>query len=345
MTVAALPGNVRFRAFQMGVQSSWDTPVAATRRVPWRFNPTVDPHWTSPDVDTGTLDPAIAPYRMATDVTGQATGPLSADDAAILWALTLKTASPTGPADSAYTYQFSPSGTSADAYELVTAEWGDDVAGDQFQYIGGIIDQLQLSYPQDLGPIQIQADMRFARADYPNAMTGGLAVDTDPQWLYAADTRLYIDDNAGSIGITPLVNAMHDAQIQIARNTDVKRFANGSNANFAAAGYAPGARTMQTTFTLGKTTEAIAEVVKWLNADPVERFLTLDTTSRSTIGASAHPSQRIRFAGYWFTRSEQAVNSNSAIQLVCNHVLDPDLVAPIDVRVVNRMSALLAAPA
>ena len=77
MVVQALPGNVRFRAYQLGLQSDLLTRVNATRRVPWRFTPTVDPHWTFPDVDTGTLDPAIAPYRMALDVTGQAAGPIS----------------------------------------------------------------------------------------------------------------------------------------------------------------------------------------------------------------------------------------------------------------------------
>ena len=343
MTVAPLPGNVRFRAFQAGAQPNWDTPVAATRRLPWRFNPTVDPHWTSPDVDTGTLDPAIAPYQMATDITGQLTGPLAADDAAALWALTLCEPSTTGPVDSVYTHQFSPSGDTPDDYYLMTAEWGDDVAADQWQYISGIIDQLQLTFPQDLGPIQIQADTRFGSYAYPSAMTPGLDVDKSPDWLYTADTMLYINDSAATIGITPLVNTMHDASIQISRNTDVKRFANGSNAQFEAAGYAPGARTMQTTFNLGKTSQALAEVVKWLNADPQERFLTLDTTSRALIGAAGHPSQRIRFAGYWFTRQEQAVNSNATIQLVCNHIIDPALVSPIDVRVRNRIATPFAA--
>ena len=52
--------------------------------------------------------------------------------------------------------------------------------------------------------------------------------------------------------------------------------------------------------------------------------------------------QRIRWAGYWFTRSEGAVNSNSAIQLVCNHVYDPNLSGgPIGVVLRNRMATLL----
>lgn len=340
MTVAAKPGNVRFRAFQLGKETTFGTSVAATRRMPWRFNPTVDPHWTYPDVDTGTLDPAIAPYQMAVDVTGQSTGPLTADDAIYLFGAFLKGGvTPSGPVDSAYTWQYDAAATSADPFEIFSGEWGDEVAGDQFGYGSGVLDQLQLEYPQDLGPIVHTGDWRFASADYPQAMTAGLSVETNPAWLYAADTRLYIDDVYGSIGISPIVDTMHGASIQMQGNVDVKRFANGSNTNFAAAGYGRGARTMQTTFTFAKSVPGIAEAVKWLNADPVERFVALDTTSRAVIGAASHPSMRIRFAGYWFTRSDQAVNSNSAIQLVCNHVYDPDLThGPIDVRVINARS-------
>lgn len=341
MPVAALPGNVRFRAFQLGLQTVFGTPVTATRRMPWRYNPTVDPHWTSPDVDTGTLDPAIAPYRMAIDVTGQATGPLAYNDAGIMWAGLLKGGvSPTGPTDSIYEWLFAAASTSQDQFELTTGEWGDDTA-DDFRYVDGVIDSLQLSFPQDLGPVQIQADYRWSSVDYPDPLTGSLDVDSDPDWVSAADTSLYIDDAAGSIGITPLVNSMHDAQIQIQNNLDVKRFANGSNANFEAAGYARGARTGQTTITFAKSTQALDEVADWLNADPVQRFLAFDSNSRRTVGSASHRGQRIRFSGHWFTRSEQAVGSNSAVQLVCNHIYDPDLAYAIQVRVRNTMSALL----
>lgn len=339
MTVAPLPGNVRFRAFQLGAQPTFGTAVSATRRMPWRFNPTVDPHWTFPDVDTGTLDPAISPYRTGIDVTGQATGPLAANDAQILWAALLKGGeSPTGA--TAKTWNFDPAATSADVYDLFTAEWGDDVAGDQFQYIDGIIDQLQLTFPQDLGPIQISADWRFSQADYPNAMTAALDVDTNPEWLYGADTQLYIDDSSGLMGITPLANTMHDAAITIASNTDVKRFSNGSNANFKVAGYGRGARTLETAFTLAKSTAALNEFAKWLNANPQERFVTLDTTSRQFVTGVTPYQQKIQFAGYWFTRQEATVGSNTAVQLVCRHIYDPALVTPIRAVVVNAMSNL-----
>ena len=80
MTVSPLPGNVRFRAYQMGPESAFVTPVTATRRYPGKFMPTVDPHWTDPDIDTGTLGHAVPPYRTAIDVTGQYSGPLAYDD-------------------------------------------------------------------------------------------------------------------------------------------------------------------------------------------------------------------------------------------------------------------------
>jgi len=340
MTVQPAPGNVRFRAFQLGLQTTWGTPVNATRRVPWRFNPSTDPKWTFPDVDTGTLDAAIAPYRMASDITGQATGPLAANDAHILWQLLLKGGvTPTGAVAKSWLYQ--PASTSADAYDIVAGEWGDEVTGDQFRFYDGIIDQLQLTFPQDLGPIQAQADFRFGTVTYPHTRQA-LSVDTNPEWLYGADTALYIDDNAGSMGITRMVDTMHDASLTVSSNTDVKRFSNGSNANFNVAGYGRGERTLESTFNLAKTPAALQEFADWLNANPVERFVVLDTTSRQFVTGSTPYQQKIKFAGFWFTRSENAVGSNTTAQLVCRHVVDPALTAPIDVLVVNAMSTLLA---
>jgi hypothetical protein len=344
MTVTALPGNIRFRALQLGVETTFGTQVAATRRMPWRFNPTVDPHWTTPDVDTGTLDPALSPYRTGIDVTGQTTGPLAYNDAQILWAALLKGGVAPSGGGNDKTWQFSPASTSADPFEIFTAEWGDEVAADQWRYLDGVLNQLQLEWPQDLGPVMHTGDWRFASATYPSALTGALSVPTAPNWVYGADTTLYINDNAGAMGITPLANSMHGNSLTIQNNLDVKRFSNGSNTNFAVAGYGRGARTLESTFTLAKSAIALAEVVKWLNASPLERFVSLDTVSRETIPVALVPySHRLRFAGYWFTRQETAIGSNSGVQLVCRHIYDPALVAPIDVRIVNRMGTLAPA--
>ena len=61
MTVAALPGNERLRAFQIGQETTFGTTVAATRRLPQTFNPAFDLHATYPTAEPGTLTPPPAP--------------------------------------------------------------------------------------------------------------------------------------------------------------------------------------------------------------------------------------------------------------------------------------------
>lgn len=337
MTVAALPGNVRLRAFQLGPETSWATPVAATRRLPWTFTPTVDPHWTFPVADTGTLDEAIAPYRMAIDVTGQATGDLAYNDVPYLMCGLGSSITPSGT--TAKTWTSSYASTSQDAFQLFTGEWGDEVAGDQFQYASGTLEKLQLQIPNDLGPWQVQADWRFATVTYPNARTA-LSVDFAPTWVYGADTSLYIDSTAAGIEATQLLNTMHDATVVITPAIDVKRFANGSNTRFAAQGYGRGARTFEVTFSFAKSTAALAEVANWLNASAQERFVGLKAQSASTIGGTPY-SLDLRFAGFWFTRTEGTyATSNTTAQLVCKAFLDQTLAYPFSLTCVNGLTTL-----
>ena len=76
MPLTPIAGVTRLRALQFGKESTFKTQVAATRRMPWSANPNVDPHWTFPTADTGTLDQASAPYRTAEDITIQTIGQL-----------------------------------------------------------------------------------------------------------------------------------------------------------------------------------------------------------------------------------------------------------------------------
>lgn len=339
MPVAALPGNVRLRAFQLGKETTFGTPVTATRRLPWTYAPTVDPHWTFPTSETGTLDHAISPYRMAVDVTGAATGPLAFNDVPYLAAALVKGGvTPTGP--TAYSWTFAPASTTQDQFEIFTGEWGDEVTGDQFQYTSGVMERLQLQYPEDLGPAAVTADWRFASVTYPHTRAA-LSVDFTPHWVYAADTSLYIDSTAGGIGATQLTNTMHGATIDITNNLDVKRFANGSNTRFQAAGYGRGLRTTQVTFTFAKSTAALTEVADWLNANATERFVSLKTVSPDIITGSTPYSFEMRFGGFWFTRSEGTyATANTTAQLVCQGFLDQTLGYPFQLTCVNTLASL-----
>lgn len=338
MPVAALPGNVRLRAFQLGKETTFGTAVTTTRRFPWSYTPTLDPHWTWPTADTGTLDQAINPYMLASDVTGVSTGSLAFNDAPYLWAALTKSGV-TGGAGPAYSYVFAPASTSQDSFEIFTGQWGDEVTGDQFQYTSGVLNDLTLTFPADLGPIQTSATWRFASYTYPHTRDA-LSVDFAPTWAYAGDTALYINSTAGAIGTTQLVNSMHDVSVNINNNLDVKRFQNGSNTRMQAAGYGRGARTNTTTFSFAKSTAALQEVADWLNASPTERFISLETTSISTISGTPY-SQKIRFGGYWFTRTEGTyATNNTTAQLVCQGFLDQTLTYPFQATVVCGLAAL-----
>ena len=341
MTVAALPGNVRLRAFQLGKETTFGTAVPATRRFGWSFAPTVDPHWTFPTSDTGTLDQALPPYRMAVDVTGTVTGPLAYNDAPYLWAALAKGGvTPTG-GGAAKTWAYAPASTSQDIFEIFTGEWGDDTT-DQFQYADGVLDSLTLTFPQDLGPITVDGTAwRFASVAYPVARTAGLQVDPAPTWAYAADTSYYFNDAAGAIDTTQLVNSVHDVTLVVNNNLDVKRFQNGSNSRFQAAGYGRGLRTFQVTYNFAKSTAALAEVAKWLNANPVERFASIRTDSVQAAQVGTNYSQHILFSGYWFTRTEGTYGTaNTTAQLVCQGWLDQTLTYPFSAAVVNTLAAL-----
>jgi hypothetical protein len=324
--VVALPGNIRFRAFQTGPESTFGTAVPATRRHPWRFAPAIDPHWTDPDVDTGTLGHALPPYRTAIDVTGLATGKLAFDDIPTLMAALWKPITPS-PAGAAITWTALPAETSQDNFQPFSGEWGDEIAGDQFGLTSGVLEKLALAFPQDLSPVDITADWRFAAASYPHALTGGLSVDPAPVWVYAADSQLYLDSTAGGIGGTALANTLHGVTVTISQALDVKRFMNGSNTRFQAQGYGRGLRTTEAAFTFAKSTSALAAAADWLNANAQKRYLALKTISPTLIPTTAVPySSELRFAGYWYTRAEATYQqSNSAISLVCRSVYDPTL--------------------
>ncbi len=79
MTITATPGNTRFRKHQIGIQTLLNTAVPATYVEPYRGAITFNPNTTDPDVDVGSIDPALDPYRMAQNVACAKTGPLAYD--------------------------------------------------------------------------------------------------------------------------------------------------------------------------------------------------------------------------------------------------------------------------
>ncbi len=341
MPLTPLAGSTRLRAYQVGVEGSFDVQTPATRRMPWSFAPTVQPNWTFSTADTGTLDQALPPFRKALDVTGVLTGELFANDVPALMSPSIKGGvSPSTVGGTGKSWIWQPASTTQDPFDTLTSEWFDDATADAWAGPGTIISGWTLTYPQDLGPITISANTRSASAVYPATPTPALTVDSAPTPLYMADTALYINDTAGAIGTTVIADTLYDASIQYEGNVDVKRFANGNSVRFNVINYGRGPRVVTFNINVTKDAAAVAEAVKWIGVNPTERFFELRTTAVPFAGSGQPYSMSVRIPGYWLTRQDTTINNNTGFTLSGQQVVNSTLGYPFRIACVNTQSAV-----
>jgi hypothetical protein len=334
-----IQGFTRFREHQVGSQSSLSSNTAATRVLPYRGPITVDPQREVPDVDTGSLDPILAPFSGAKNIEGTWEGKLAYNDAPYLWAGLIKAGvSPTGA--TAKTWTFTAASLTADTVQLYTDEWGDDVTTDWINAGGGTIDSLEVGFDDSLGAFDVNAALVYANAALGAGPTGALTVDASPTWVYGADTEVYVDTAAGSIGGTKWTDTVHSASVSINNNLDRKRYANGSNTRFNLAGYGRGAREITVTLQVAKTAAALAERAT-LDDDPVpNRYIELKTTSPVIITGSTPYSQSVRVPARLMTAEDTEIGGNATITLTYTGFYDGTLLYAIQAVVVNTLASL-----
>lgn len=344
MALTPVPGVTRLRALQMGKETTYKTAVAATRRYPWSAVPAPNPNWTKTTADTGTLDLAVAPYAMALDIPIAMTiDELASNDAPTLISAGVMGGLAFVSSSTANTLTAAPASTTQDVFDTYTAQCYDDATADAWIFSGGVINDMTFTYPQNMGPISVQANWIFSKiaADSPgSAVTGGLAVDTSPVPLYAGDTAFYINDTAGAIGTTQFVSQIYGATLALNNNLDVKRFANGSNSQREAQNFGRGERVLDFTWTFAKATAAIAEAAKWIAASPTERFAEILTQSSVNAAVGIPHSLMWRIPGYWFTRAWTEINTNTGFTLSGQQVYDGTLTYPFRVQSVSARAAL-----
>lgn len=340
MPLTPIPGVTRLRAFQLGAEGTFKTQVPATRRLPWAFSPSVDPQWTFPTADTGTLDQAIPPYRMALQATGQATGQLAYNDAVDILCYGVKGGLAAVGGGTAKTWTAAPASTSQDVFDSATIEFFDDASADAWAATGSIITRFQLDYPQDMGPITATTDWREATTVYPATPTPALSVDAAPVYAFMADTIFYVNDSSGTIETTPLSNICYDASLVYENNIDVKYFANGSNTRFQVQNYGRGERVITLALNGAKQTAWIAECVKWIGASPTERFWGIKTTSTVMAEGLTPYSLDIRIPGYWMTRDWTEINTNTGFRLTGHQIYDTNLGYPAQLIAVTTRGTL-----
>lgn len=337
-------GFTRLRKHQLAKETTFGTAATATRVVPWRGAIEVNPNRTDPDVDVGLLDPSLAQLEGALDVSGSWDGPVDYDNLAIVYSAGVKGGVTATGAGAAKTWTFQAASAVADPFDTYSDEWGDDTSdlatGDGIIGLGGVLDSWSINFGEDLGPFQLDGSVTYAGATLGDTRTTGLSAATTPIWMYGADTEVFLDSAAGSIGTTKLTDAVRGASVNVQNNLDQKRYANGSNTRFKLAAFGRGPRTIEVQITTEKTTAAIAER-KTLDDSPVpDRFIELRTTSPSIITGSTPYSNSIRIPARLISVSDGEIGGNATLTFTYRAFYSSTLGYAFRAVLVNALAAL-----
>lgn len=345
--MSPIAGFTRFRQWAFsGAQSGHGTGSTPIGTVPWRGTPDLNPNWTDiEDVDTGSIDPVLSQYRTAHDITATLEGPADFDSLVLpLNAGVRGAVTPTG-AGAAKTWTHTALSLTATALDEISASWGDDFGQDDLRFRDGIVEQIELSFDEGLGPWRISTQWRFGYVDPFVTKPTGLTLASNLPLIFGADTALYIDATGAGIGVTQISQALHMARIRIANTIDVKRFADGSNSRFAVAGYGLAGRTIEAEFNFAKTTAvagySASELRNVLNQDPVTRYLKLGVISPALIPTTATPySLDLRLPLQWTKPGWGERGNNSMVTLSGRAQWDAGLAYAIKSVIVNGNAAL-----
>ena len=332
------------------------TVVAAKRRLPFSGTPDVDPQWTDPDVDAGSIYPVAAPVRGA-----GAYGATLADNTLAYNDLPMLLAAffgggvtPTG-AGASKTWHFTPAADGTDAFDPFTYEHGDDVATDVFQLGDGILTGLSIATPEAGGGVlTASGTWRFGSAastgstDSPvtgTVPTPGLTLDLSPTPVYVKDCSVWIDSTAAGLGTTQLTNSVHSFTLNATQEVDDKRYANGTQ-SFAVDDYGRASAAIELAVVYAKTADTVgtgSEADAWFSDTSVPRFVKIGFESLA-IAESGSPdipySWVINMPMRYYTRAEGALGGNSTVILTAHAFLeDVTLHYAFDTTVVNTLAS------
>jgi hypothetical protein len=340
-----IAGFTRFRQWAFSAaQSAHGTAATPSGAEPWRGTPSINPNWSDIDVDTGTIDPVLLPFRTALESTVTLAGPLDYNSIPLIMAGGVRGGvSPTG-GGAAKTWTTTALSTTATTLDEFTAQWGDDFGSDDIRFVDGVEEVIDITFGEDLGPAQISTNWYFGTTNQMVTRVAGLQIQSNLPLVFGADTALYIDNAYSGIGGTQISSALHSAHITITNTIDKKRFMNGSNSRFAVAGYGLAGRSIEATFQFAKTS-AIAgvsssELRNFLNSTATTRYLSMVSTSTEIITGSTPYSWTQNFAGEWRTRSDGAQGGNSTITLMLKGRHDTGLGYPYRSVAVNSKASL-----
>jgi hypothetical protein len=342
-----LGGFTRFRQWQFSAaQSAHGTASTPTKVKPWRGTPDINPNWTDiDDVDMGSVDTVLDPYRTGTDVTATLEGPADFNSMHLVGAAGIRGAVAPSASGTANTWTYTGLSTTATTLSRFTASWGDDVTADGTRMWDGVIESIELSGNEDLGPLRISTQWFFGSVNTRVAPVSGLVIGSNFPLMMLADASVYLNNTAATIETTQISDAVHNVRVRITNTIDRKRFANGSNSRFAVDDYGFSAREIEAEITFAKTADIVqgssSEIAKWISADPVNRFLSIAIVSPTVIPGSATPySFNLRLPLTWRTRGDGEIGGNTTVTLTGRGKYDSTLAYAIRWSVVNAQTTL-----
>lgn len=331
----AIQGFVRKRKHQFGRQNALGTPISATRAYPFKGVPAPNLNWTDPDIDVGSFDVVAPPVRMAPEILAPLTDPaLKYDNIPLMMSAILGGGeTPTG-GGTAKTWTHKPASITVDDVDLMTYEFGDDVTTDWYQFGDGVLDSLEISGPEGLGPLTASMGWRFGKfgssgstdsPDSPEVPTASLDVSTTDAIVYLKDLAIYIADDPDYLASNQISDALHSFTLRIGQAWDEKRFANGDQL-FDVDAYGRGARTFELECTFAKTADTVgtgSESDDWTSDEAVNRFVQLKATSTVMVEGPTPYSWQVTMPMRYYTRTEGEVGGNTVIVLTGHGFFEP----------------------
>jgi len=349
MTVAGL---VRLRKHQFGRQAALGTKVPAVRAYPFSGVPSVDLTWTDPDIDQGSIDPVTAPYRGPGEFTASLDDPsLAYNNIPLLMSAAFGgdvEAVTGGSGQKTWTHE--PASATVDVVDVHTYEFGDDVTTDWYQLGDGLLESLEVSGPEGLGPLTTSTTWRFGSAsstgstDSPvtgTVPTPGLAVDTDPTPVYLKDGAIYIASAIASLAASQISDALHSFVLRVTNEWDLKRYANGSQV-YDIDDYGRASRQIELECTFAKTSDTVgtgSESDAWFSDTAVTRYVRLLFTSTVMAAGAVPYSWSITMPMRYYTRTEGEIGGNTTVVLT-GHAFYDAVNPVLDSVVVNSLVSI-----
>lgn len=344
-------GLTRLRRHLFGRQAAFGTVVAATKAYPFKGVPEVELNWTDPEVDMGSIDMVAAPHREAPALTAPLTDPQLAYDTLplLLAGFFGGSLEPTG-AGTAQTWHFTPASETIDPIDPFSYEFGDDVLSDWYQFGDGILDSVEFTGPDGLGPVSTSMAWRFGSVrstgatDAPvvgSVPTGALALDPNPALVYLKDMGIYIADSTAGLAAGQVVDALHNFTLRLSGDIDEKRYANATQV-FDVQDYVRTTRLIELECTFAKTDDTVgtgSESDDWISDQSVDRYVQLKFTSTAMAEGATPYSWVMTMPMRYYTRTEGEVGGNSVIVLtarawfdtnVANGIFDTTVVCTTD---------------